>query len=152
MAYEFNPAEYDEPVGRVEIPDGVQEFIIDEANIKVWSYNDDGSDKEASVSFKMVWATPPAGSKDLWIFASFGIKGEDEKKMKRDRTNLAGLCRAAGHDAPLKDLSNPLEILKRSVLGEVQVFNGKKSIVPWSYKPVEKAEAGVRPHVDDPVF
>ena len=72
--------------------------------------------------------------------------------MKRDLTNLAGLCRAAGHTGPLKDLSNPLEILKRSVLGEVQVYNGKKSIVPWSYKPVEKVEAGVRPHVDDPVF
>ena len=72
MAYEFNPAEYDEPVGRVEIPDGVQEFIIDEANIKEWD------ESSTSVSFKMVWATPPAGSKDLWIFASFGIKGTDE--------------------------------------------------------------------------
>lgn len=145
MAYEFNPAEYDEPVGRVEIPDGVQEFIIDEANIKEWD------ESSASVSFKMVWATPPAGSKDLWIFASFGIKGADEKKMKRDLTNLAGLCRAAGHTGPLKDLSNPLEILKRSVLGEVQVFNGKKSIIPWSFKPVVKND-GVRPHEDDPVF
>lgn len=144
MAYAFDPSEYDDPVPISEIPDGEHEFLVAEGGIKVW---DDGGE---SANYKLV----SVSLDNKWLFASFNIKGDDPEKVKKAKSNLAGFIKSCGHDKPIADLSDPVEILNKTVIGTVQTFKGKKGLVPWGFHavggtPKPAATDEPRPHVSD---